>query len=106
MTNKNRPKPTVISTDPSKNIGMAIDDCHQDVNSQEIEEIVNKNDYVDNNFIDDFMAIYTRWSYSNYSMDSIPEIMQKFYIDILRDADLKYLKDNILAYVEMVRKQS
>lgn len=123
MTNKNRPKPTVISTDPSKNIGMAIDDVNKGVSIDipdaiivdvqqdahpvgTIEEIVNKNDYVDNNFIDDFMAIYTRWSYSKYSVDSVPEIMQKFYIDILRDADLKYLKDNILAYVEMVRKQS
>lgn len=117
MTNKNRPKPTVISTDPSKNIGMAIDDVNFNgsiiVDVQQdahpvgtIEEIVNKNDYVDNNFIDDFMAIYTRWSYSNYNVSNVPEIMQKFYIDILREADLKYLKDNILAYVEMVRKQS
>lgn len=103
MTNKNRPKPTVISTDPSKNIGMAIDDVNKGVTSQEIEEIVNKNDYVDNNFIDDFYNVYVRWAYSNYDKGGVPEIMQKMYVDILRDKDLEYIKANLIKYIEMVR---
>lgn len=98
MTNKNKPKPTVISTDPTKNLISPSDD-----NNNVIEEIVNKNENVNNNFIDDFYNVYVRWAYCSYDKGGVPEIMQKMYIDILRDKDLEYIKANLIKYVEMVR---
>lgn len=99
MTNKNKPKPTIISTDPTKNLISPCDISDNNV----IEDIVNKNDNINNNFIGDFYNVYVRWAYSNYDKGGVPEIMQKMYVDILRDKDLEYIKANLIKYIEMVR---